>query len=938
MSPSRRSRISAGWLATCTLAVLTSAAASIVLAQPDALLTRARELSAVADTLRPGGASRDSLLALSAALLAEAKTAGHERARLAALTARATLLGPGRSPDGPATREEGLRLARELADLDAECRFLVQQGTALSVAGRLDEVDTLVDELADRAAPLRGSLTAAMADRFRAIHSMRRGRVEEARPLLEQAAPVFARAGRMDQQFDCELVLGVVERTRGRVAAARSYFDTSLALAVRLGRNDLAVYSLGNLAGLETDVGRFDRAVEHFESTRHLAVLSGRSEARLIPLDGLGTLYSLMHRHNEAYAMGDSLVRLATAGGPLEYRGRGLYNMATARLAQGRRPEAHALFRRILALGDSLPGYVVADASFDLVRSLTSADSAADAMELLDRIEPMVRGSQRLEFRMASARYRCFARMGEWRNARDALERVRPSLLSAEGIQYAPTMMADLGRAHLRLGARDSAASNLRTAREFWERMRDRLVEPEWRERFGFFAAAITGPELQLRLSANHGTDEERWIAAFDAIEPLRARTLLERACGRAVGADVENATIDRLRSATLGRGELLLQWVVTEDTTVVFAVTRDRLTLHPVHANPESLALHVREYRRFMGSAPERGATGRTATLTAAAAALGDMLLGPVREWIEAADRVIVVPDGSLHHMPFAGLIAAYLGEREALPKVAVVPSATLLTWIRARHEDPDSVGFLAVSGPDPRTGAPVPGALREVQWLSGAFEGVTMHGSESDPSAFPDLGAFEVVHVAAHGEANDDSPWLSGVYLNRPEDADAAGYLTAAAIGASRFSARLVVLSGCETAFGALVSGEGLTGLSSAFIQAGVPTVLGTLWKVDDRVTIDLMRAFYRSLADDNEAARALRDAQAKIRSRGSTRDPFYWAGFVLVGEPGTSVPIAGRAGGLIGGASPVVVAGLVILVLGLVCVAARRARRAAAGRRPG
>jgi CHAT domain-containing protein len=106
------------------------------------------------------------------------------------------------------------------------------------------------------------------------------------------------------------------------------------------------------------------------------------------------------------------------------------------------------------------------------------------------------------------------------------------------------------------------------------------------------------------------------------------------------------------------------------------------------------------------------------------------------------------------------------------------------------------------------------------------------------------------------------------------------------------------LVVLSSCATAVGAVLTGEGVLGLGAAFLAAGTPTLIASQWPVGDRTTARLVRAFYREMAAGATASAALRRAQLEIRSDARTRHSAYWAGFVLIGEPGMRVTLTARS----------------------------------------
>jgi hypothetical protein len=112
------------------------------------------------------------------------------------------------------------------------------------------------------------------------------------------------------------------------------------------------------------------------------------------------------------------------------------------------------------------------------------------------------------------------------------------------------------------------------------------------------------------------------------------------------------------------------------------------------------------------------------------------------------------------------------------------------------------------------------------------------------------------------------------------------------ASEIARDNFRGQQVVLSGCESALGRATPGEGMLGITSAFLAAGARTVVASLWKVDDRTTVDLMLAFYAGLDAGLGAGEALGAAQRTVRR--SRPAPFYWAGFVVVGDADATVPL--------------------------------------------
>jgi CHAT domain-containing protein len=143
--------------------------------------------------------------------------------------------------------------------------------------------------------------------------------------------------------------------------------------------------------------------------------------------------------------------------------------------------------------------------------------------------------------------------------------------------------------------------------------------------------------------------------------------------------------------------------------------------------------------------------------------------------------------------------------------------------------------------------------------------------------------------VHFATHGLLDDRFPLNSALALTIPDRSDEGenGLLQAWEIFEQvRLDADLVTLSACETALGAEASGEGLLGLTRAFHYAGATSVLGSLWRVPDRSTAELMAAVYRHLYAGVSKDEALRRAQRAAIENPETIDPFHWAGFTLSG----------------------------------------------------
>jgi CHAT domain-containing protein len=155
---------------------------------------------------------------------------------------------------------------------------------------------------------------------------------------------------------------------------------------------------------------------------------------------------------------------------------------------------------------------------------------------------------------------------------------------------------------------------------------------------------------------------------------------------------------------------------------------------------------------------------------------------------------------------------------------------------------------------------------------------------------AASGELSRYRIVHFATHGLLNGTHPELSGLVLSlvdengKPQD----GYLRTHEIFNLQLPADVIVLSACQTALGKEVRGEGVVGLTRAFMYAGAQRVTASLWQVDELATAELMKLFYRGMLKDRlRPAAALRAAQVEMAKQKRWASPYFWAAFVMQGE---------------------------------------------------
>lgn len=384
------------------------------------------------------------------------------------------------------------------------------------------------------------------------------------------------------------------------------------------------------------------------------------------------------------------------------------------------------------------------------------------------------------------------------------------------------------------------------------------------------------------------------------------ARRQIALAFPRERGDATAFATLPALR-VSLGPDEAFLSFQVGIWTTYegddaggswVVAVTRDRTTVHRL---PDRTRL-TDVVPMFVGLLH-----GRERRETPAAVRLYDEVLREALAALPAGvTRLIVAADGPLHQLPLEVLRASAgappLGERY---EIVHVPSATLYLQWRSQTSGTGSGRTLTFADPDVAAAAADEDDTRSGTILLGARLGRLPHaraegraiarhvaaadvlvGAAASERALKSaaLDRYSVLHFAAHAVADDAHHERSAVFL-APGDATEDGLLQAREIEALDLDGGIVVLSACQTAAGAVQSGEGVLSLARAFFAAGAQSVIGSRWPLRDADAALLFDRFYHHLGQGDSLAAALKAAQRDARDEGLT--PSAWAGLILLGN---------------------------------------------------
>jgi CHAT domain-containing protein len=398
---------------------------------------------------------------------------------------------------------------------------------------------------------------------------------------------------------------------------------------------------------------------------------------------------------------------------------------------------------------------------------------------------------------------------------------------------------------------------------------------------------ALVDEEVRLRasLSASRaaldeaGAEEEADARADVQAADRAYREFLERvrrdSVEQASLMTVEPVTGTELQ-ALLPEDTALVEYLVSRNATFAWVVTRGSIRVVRLSIPRDQLASSVRAFRRAIeGQAPLPDAQSM-------ATALHDQLWAPVRPLIKAP-RVVVVPHDVLHYLPFGALRSPpgrWLVEDYTL---STLPSASVLRFLEAKRTAAAPPAVLAVGNPDLGAALDLRYAEREARVVADHYAGtsVLVRQDATETRAKALAGGARLLHFATHAELDERDPLASGLLLTPGGGDD--GRLEVREIFGLDLHAQLVVLSACETGLGALSTGDELIGLQRAFLYAGTPAVITTLWKVDDRASYTLMREFYDRL-EKADAAVSLQAAQRAAMKE--FPHPFAWAGFGLTG----------------------------------------------------
>ena len=426
----------------------------------------------------------------------------------------------------------------------------------------------------------------------------------------------------------------------------------------------------------------------------------------------------------------------------------------------------------------------------------------------------------------------------------------------------------------------------------------------------------------------------------------------------------VENPKIADLQ-AKLPKDALLMEYFVGNDNTYLYLMDTEDVIALQLPLSKEKIEEKVHLFRKELSDYGHIAQAGPNSidAYQELAHWFYQELMAPALEKMPNKKRLIIIPDGLLGHLPFEAFLTSKPEAKKEFKdldyvlktySISYLYAANLLNNKQTENKTNHKILGMAASydagkagverAPANRSGElrsirnslqPLPAAIEEVKLLESNFAGTYLYGESANEANFkknaPD---YAVLHLAMHGLLNEKHPILSSLAFTENGDAVENNFLQAFEISQMKLKAQLVVLSACETGYGKFQQGEGVMSLARSFMYAGVPSLVVSMWQVNDASTSLIMQDFYQNLAKGMDKAEALRQAKLSYIEKASLGNPMaahpaFWAAFVQLGD---SQPIIVKADTTASLPWPWIGGGLAALAaIGLGAVALRKRKEA-------
>ena len=708
---------------------------------------------------------------------------------------------------------------------------------------------------------------------------LNQGDFEQALAFFQQSQSIENPSGIMGRQAEMLGSIGTVYMALGDHEQALAYFEEALPLFQVWGDRAGEVNTLGNIGLVHHSLGETDQALAHYENVLDLAREMGDRQGEAASLNNLGTLYLGLSDWEQALGHLQEALQISREIGDRSGEAGALNNIGNVYRAEKEYESALEAYEQALSImleiGDRVSAAIALRNIGEIHELLENTPEALEFyLQSIAVREEIRTGMQVQAFQMALAAQDV-----------DVYRRAVRLMVELERPQEAFTL-SERNRARVFLDAMGNSRPDLRQGADTELLHQEEMLRGELAALEGnLLAEKAQSPDLQNEQILR--SVEEQLAVKQLAYEDLLARIQL---------SNPELASLVTIPATTVAGSQALLDeqttlvaYYLTDENALAFVLSRDDFQVVELPASAEEIARAVEGFRSLglanLGNPQPRSLSD-----------LYEWLVAPLEQYL-TTPKVGIIPHQALHYVPFAALSDGEqsFGERFAL---FYLPSAGTLPFIQAKAGRERTAPLILG---DPETdNADLPRlvhAAQEAALVAELFGAAPLLGAEASEGVVrARAGGAGVLHLAAHGAFNDAAPLFSRLWLAPGGEED--GRLNVHEVyGLDLDRADLVVLSACQTQVGELSAGDEVVGLTRAFLY-GAPTVVASLWSVDDEATGALMARFYEHLLAGKGKAEALQAAQAEVRADPAHPEwvhPYYWAAFVLSGDPGAvSTPL--------------------------------------------
>jgi CHAT domain-containing protein/Tfp pilus assembly protein PilF len=660
--------------------------------------------------------------------------------------------------------------------------------------------------------------------------------------------------------------IGLVHQELGSISSALNYYQNALTIHREVNNRPDEATTLNNLGLAYEELDKNEQALDYYEKSltvrREISDRSGEATT----LNNLGLLHNKLNNHAQALKLLEQALSTFQELGKRADEGNTLDSIGTVYKSMGNYSQALKHYLQALEIvqefgNRTLEGIVLTNIGevYELQgknsQAITFYQQAID--QVIETILVDLKG-ETLKSSFADKHVDTYTRLinllwdeGRFTEAFNYVERTKARLFLNQ--------IAN-GTVNLRDGADDDLLQKEQELRNEINRLNNQLLT------ISNFLLNQNNTSAIAALQSELTAREQDYIKLLDRLKRQNPEV--------ADLVSVNPAQLAEIQSL-LDTDTTLVEYFVTDNRTLAFVITRDTLTPVTLDVSKQSLQEAIQRFYEY-----------DFATLSSqhpqSLTQLHQWLIAPLQPHI-STPKVSLVPHNVLHYLPFAALSDGkdYLVDNYTLFNL---PSASMLRFLQGKRK-PDSGELMALGNPT----LDLPFAKQEVEKISNLYATQPLLGRQAtERTVWSQANQAGILHLATHGEYNPHSPLFSTLRLAPDNNYD--GRLEVHEIYQLdlRQATNLVVLSACQTQVGQLSKGDELIGLNRAFLYAGTPSVIATLWNVDDPATGFLMERFYTYLRQGKSKAEALQQAQKDTRIE--YPNPYYWAAFVLTGDGGT------------------------------------------------